>query len=260
MLMFDNLKAPVVVIGMHRSGTSFLTRILESSGIFMGVNQSGVNEARFFLKKNIRILESNGYRYDNPGVPEDLDSVKFSYPEFKRGFLGQPIRFDVYKRVIRDRGEWGWKDPRNTYTLPFWLKYFPNMQVIHIYRNGVDVAMSFFLRNSKLRKRNSYYSDILNDKEEALRLWELYYHQAESYKSIMGNRFLTIKYEKLVTEDADEIRKLEGFLGKEFKDYIASNTHTGKANKADYSMIEKDHPDLFDAATNSDLMRRLNYI
>ncbi len=257
--MFKDLKAPVVVIGMHRSGTSFLTRILHHNGIFMGINQSGVNEARFFLKMNIKILDTNGFRYDQPGVPTDC-TTRFTYSEFKRNFLGQPLRYGIYKKVIRDRGDWGWKDPRNTYTLPYWLKYFPDMKVVHIYRNGIDVAMSLFLRNSKLKKKNSYYSDSLNDKVEALKLWEKYYIQAESYREILGDRFITLKYEELVLENKNEIQRLESFFERDFGNYIAENTHSSKANKADYSRIESEHKDLYDFATQSTLMNELGYI
>jgi sulfotransferase family protein len=258
--MFKDLDNPIVIIGMHRSGTSFLTRILHHSGIFMGVNQSGVNEARFFLKKNIKIMEFNGFRYDTPGILSDLHSTPFNYSEFKRYFLGQPLRLDVYNKVIKNKGEWGWKDPRNTYTLPFWLKYFPNMKVIHIYRNGIDVALSFFLRNSKLRKGNSYYSESLNDKVKAIKLWEKYYHQSESYRKDLGNRFLSLKYEKLVLEDEEEIKKLNTFLFKDFSKYITEHTQSHKANRADYNKISTEHKDLFVFASNSLLMKQLGYI
>lgn len=32
---------------------------------------------------------------------------------------------------------WGWKDPRNVYTLGLWLIQFPNARVIHIIRSGI---------------------------------------------------------------------------------------------------------------------------
>jgi hypothetical protein len=44
---------------------------------------------------------------------------------------------------------WGWKDPRNSITLPVWLKLFPDARVIHIVRNGVDVAESLYRRQQR---------------------------------------------------------------------------------------------------------------
>ena len=258
--MFEDLKPPLVVIGMHRSGTSFLSRVLHHNGIFMGVNQSGVNEARFFLKKNIRILKANSSRYDDPKEPKDLQSVPFGYGEFKRGFLGFPLRLGPTRSVVKEKGDWGWKDPRNTFTLPYWLQYFPEMKVIHIYRNGIDVTMSFYLRNSKLRKSSKYYSEALTKKVVGLALWERYYYQAESYKETLGNNMLTIKYENLVQKDDATIDKIESFTSKDLRKYILENAHGSKANKADYTKIKAEHRDLYEFATKSALMADLGYI
>src|SRR5207302_9249377 len=43
---------------------------------------------------------------------------------------------------------WGWKDPRNTFTLPMWLHIYPDAKLISIERHGVDVAES--LRASEM--------------------------------------------------------------------------------------------------------------
>jgi hypothetical protein len=41
---------------------------------------------------------------------------------------------------------WGWKDPRNIFLLPLWLDIFPDAKIIHVFRNGVDVAYSLAQR------------------------------------------------------------------------------------------------------------------
>jgi hypothetical protein len=41
---------PVAIMGMHRSGTTMLVRLLEEAGLLLG-NRYGINrEERFFLK------------------------------------------------------------------------------------------------------------------------------------------------------------------------------------------------------------------
>ena len=42
---------------------------------------------------------------------------------------------------------WGWKDPRNSLTLPFWLRLIPNLKVIICLRNPLEVARSLSVRN-----------------------------------------------------------------------------------------------------------------
>lgn len=59
-------KEPVIIIGMHRSGTSLLSRVLEQTGVFMGNKKDENNEALFFLKFNDWILKQANATWDNP--------------------------------------------------------------------------------------------------------------------------------------------------------------------------------------------------
>ncbi len=43
-------------------------------------------------------------------------------------------RSNRYKRTNGLKA-WGWKDPRNTFTLPMWLSIFPKARVLHVLRN-----------------------------------------------------------------------------------------------------------------------------
>jgi hypothetical protein len=56
---------------------------------------------------------------------------------------------------------WGWKDPRNTLTLPFWQDLPPGLKTLIIVRNPLEVAYSMRERNG-----TSY--------AFGLRLWEIY--------------------------------------------------------------------------------------
>ena len=60
------------------------------------------------------------------------------------GFLGWK-RYLAYRSLERFDQPWGWKDPRNVFTLPLWLRVFPEAKIIYIVRNGVDVAASLLV-------------------------------------------------------------------------------------------------------------------
>src|SRR5699024_9625556 len=47
---------PIIVVGMHRSGTSLLSRVLSDIGVFMGNDLSINHESSFFQKINIKIF------------------------------------------------------------------------------------------------------------------------------------------------------------------------------------------------------------
>jgi hypothetical protein len=57
---------PIVIIGMHRSGTSMVTRMLESLGLFVGARKDSNCEARFFQRINRWLLDQTGSSWDNP--------------------------------------------------------------------------------------------------------------------------------------------------------------------------------------------------
>jgi hypothetical protein len=50
--------------------------------------------------------------------------------------------------LLRFDRPWGWKDPRNTLLLRPWLEVFPEAKVVHVVRNGVEVALSLARREA----------------------------------------------------------------------------------------------------------------
>src|SRR5207237_1034384 len=60
------MRDPVIFIGMHRSGTSMLGRLLEELGMFFGAYKDENNEALFFQDLNEWLLAQCGGRWDNP--------------------------------------------------------------------------------------------------------------------------------------------------------------------------------------------------
>ena len=47
---------PIIVTGMHRSGTTLVTRLLEGCNVYFGLYKDVNNEATFFLKRNEAII------------------------------------------------------------------------------------------------------------------------------------------------------------------------------------------------------------
>ena len=57
---------PIIVTGMHRSGTSLVSRLLISNNVFLGSKIDVNYESVYFQRINKWILSCNGSTWDNP--------------------------------------------------------------------------------------------------------------------------------------------------------------------------------------------------
>lgn len=242
---------PVIVVGMHRSGTSLLTRALQDAGLFMGLGATRNEEARFTNALNAWVFREASATWDRPESIDQLladDELRPWVLDYLGGVVGGPasIRFLGPRRWLRDRGldrvaePWGWKDPRNTFTLPLWLELFPGARVLHIVRHGVDVAASLRTRRARAlasnvmryrRRRRLYLASPLAPKrrgfgpqvrcgtlEGGFSLWESYVTRAREHVDRCGNRALEIDYESLLTDPEGQLRRALDFCGLDLDD------------------------------------------
>ncbi len=238
-------RPPVILIGMHRSGTTLLARMLDALGLFVGWRQAANHEAHFFNKLNSWLLAAAGGRWDTPAA---IDYLLADRPgrelatAYLRDRLASPaaVEFLGPGRTLRYRsllgiGEpWGWKDPRSTVTLDLWRELFPGARVIHLVRHGVDVAESLCRRQlagRDLGRRNfERYRPLfrwvakrgwfgtsprLTHREEGLRLWEEYLSRAARSTADLGDRLLELRYESLLRRPREVTERALAFCGLE---------------------------------------------
>ena len=226
----NSLIPPIIFIGMHRSGTSLLGRLLDDLGLFSGTRKDVNNESLFFQKLNEWLLNQAGGRWDHPdpirhllNEPDTSDLID----DYLKTMLSSPrlieflgiSRYWHHRRIVDGLPyPWGWKDPRNTFTLPIWLRLFPEAKVIYIERHGVDVADSLSTRRSKsvtqladryyklrplywLYEKRTGFSDSSRcmTLEGAFSLWEEYVQMGRRLVSDLApENVLILKYEDLL--------------------------------------------------------------
>src|SRR4051795_10044845 len=61
------LRPPVILLGMHRSGTSLIARLLDDLGLFQGAELQDDHESVYFMDVNDLLLKRVGAAWDNPG-------------------------------------------------------------------------------------------------------------------------------------------------------------------------------------------------
>ncbi len=226
---------PVIVLGMHRSGTSMLATLLADAGLFLGHKvQPGHQEAEFFQHLNMYVLAESSADWDRPaGVATMLadDRARRYLVDYLAMSVNSPraISFLGSRRYLRHRSlgtleiPWGWKDPRTTLTFPLWLDVFPRAKVIHVTRHGVDVAHSLQVRYDKsidayvdrYRHRKGLYRFIARrhhlttglrvaSLDDGLDLWDDYVRAAHAAVTSLGDRAIEFRYEDFL-EDPDPV-------------------------------------------------------
>jgi len=231
---------PIIILGMHRSGTSMLSRILEKLGIFMGWRKEGNNEALFFLKFNDWILKQANATWDNPYNYKFVDeNFKNLMSKLAERYIKSCRRIEYlglakglkYKSLKELDFPWGWKDPRNTFTIDIWIKVFPNAKLIHIYRNPIDVAESLKKRALKYKKNFKWnwkkeikfillkgyigHGDFLRvmDIYEGVKLWKEYISKIFEAEKEYNLNIIHVKYEDFLEAPFENIKKILDKLG-----------------------------------------------
>jgi hypothetical protein len=153
----------ICVLGMHRSGTSCLTGILQESGVVLGnvftsnrANRKGNREHPLIMQLHEEILRQNGAGWDEPPTGPVTWSAK-----------DRQARDEVCSS-FKDVPCWGFKDPRTLFTLPGWLEAIPDLRLVGIFRHPMAVAAS-------LERRNGF------SISKALSLWNRYNERLLSY-------------------------------------------------------------------------------
>jgi hypothetical protein len=193
----------LIVLGMHRSGTSVLARLLNLMGVYFGPEgvSTGANQENpkgFWERRDVRALNDSVLH----AVGCDWNRVL----KLDVTALPQPVLADFDKRASRlvlemdAHRPWLLKEPRLCLLLPLWRKWFEVPVCIHIYRNPVEVA-------SSLHKRNGI------PIEAGIALWERYVRSA--LDASVGLPRAVVSHRQLVREPAVAIAKLLEWLNGE---------------------------------------------
>ena len=127
-----------------------LAQLLHASGVYFGAeselmepshdNPEGFWEHVGFVSLNDEILRHFGGSWDLPPIVPAFEPDHSVFQDFREKARG----------LIEGMGpsrHWGWKDPRNCLTLPFWRQLIPDMRVVVIVRHPFEVAASLHARN-----------------------------------------------------------------------------------------------------------------
>lgn len=223
-------EAPIVVAGMHRSGTSLVSHILKNLGVNIGRLLDSNYEPRFYISLNNWILNQAGTTWQHPCEFQRLLDNESAFP-----YVCEVVEHAVKRYPIKlthssittahPIGPWSWKDPRNTITLPIWKQLYPNLRVVYVRRNGIDVAKSLITRRSKFNARTlkpwHYLLAPMKpgpaigtrvwEFSDAFDIWDEYCEIGLTHLKNLNVEYHIVTYEELLSRPADVVDKLAAF-------------------------------------------------
>jgi glycosyltransferase involved in cell wall biosynthesis len=194
----------IVVLGMHRSGTSAVTKSLELLGANLGIQ---LHQARF----------------DNPtGFWEDVEVVRINesllshYQSSWQLFAEEPMHelsdhplseiFEKAVELVRSRahqyGLWAFKDPRTARFIPFWKHVLSSAGLEPLFvitcRNPLSVAASLAARDELPTAKCAY-------------LWTQ--HMLPTLRDTVGNRRVIVDYDVFLSDPLAQVCRIATALG-----------------------------------------------
>ena len=163
----------IIILGMHRSGTSTVAGVLHLNKVAMGTyqnfwprplnqNPKGFYENYDFRKINDQLLKNSGYDVKSylADIPSPESTIRVE-EKMKKLILGN----------INNHSDWGWKDPRTCLTIQIWSSLFTELnlrnevKIVFVSRSPISTARS-------LNKRNEL------PLEDGVQLWKTYNERA----------------------------------------------------------------------------------
>ncbi len=192
-------KRVIVVLGMHRSGTSAITRGLQVLGVDLGDhllppmadNEKGFWEDADFNRLDMNLLHCLGHDWHTLTPIRRTELEREEVAPFKLRAV------ELVRQKVKDITAFGVKDPRISRLLPFWKDVFAHV--------GLDVGCVIAIRHPlsvarSLKKRDEFES------EKSAYLW--LGHVVPSMLDSEGSPRVVVDYDFLMAEPEKELFRI----------------------------------------------------
>ncbi len=234
---------PFFIVGCGRSGTTLLRLILINQGdIIIPPECNFLEKSLKHFKNTIIINDSFLKKY----VDFLYSITSFSYLNFDKDFLYNFLKdykpknlYDcielIYIAYMKkyNKKRWGDKNPFYVLNLDLINNIFPDSKVIHVIRDGRDVALSY--KKTKFGPPNMFVM---------AKRWEKCIKRGKEWGQKYPDRYLEVHYEKLITNTESEIKKICDFINLEYKPSMINIDSSKLYNKLIPSQRKEHHKNL----------------
>ncbi len=193
----------MLILGMHRSGTSMATKIIEMMGVSLGKegnfgdnedNPRGFWEREDVAKCNALLLRAFDPAWHKLNFSKWLADWIKKEPEYTHEQLSEKIKSII--RLMNAQKQWAIKDPQMCLTLKYWSPMLGNPLCIILSRNPLESVSSLMIR-----KYDKFTSDELG-----LALWE--YHAVGIIKNAAQLPKVFVRHEELMADPVNTTANL----------------------------------------------------
>jgi hypothetical protein len=218
-------RAPVMIVGAHRSGTTATAGALEILGLQIGQRLDSHYESKALQRLHENYLERVGAAWHRPAP--FLERVQTEDGErgcvdYLRDCAGHEFgRIFGYRKNLRGLGllirlklggAWGWKEPRTTLFAPSWLQLFPEARVIDVVRHPLTVAMSIRRREMNFRAAGNAATPHLDEVDYCLGLALIYVQLGERLAN-QTPHYRRVRFEDVQADPTRVLAELAAFCG-----------------------------------------------
>jgi len=214
---------PIILYNKSHSGSRLVAHALRSQGVFLGSDRNVSEDALPIL----RIVESVVTRY---------------YPDYRSLWHGDPADTARLAHTVADAFQrhltgydpqrhqaWGWKLCETMYAMPLFDFLFPQAQVVHLLRDGRDVAWTDHVAPELPFWRKVYFGTTEIKRWRGLEMTDRAYRRrpqvynalhwtssvqlGRAYGSMLGDRYFEVRYEDVCRDFMGTMQALLGDLG-----------------------------------------------
>ena len=212
------MTAPLIVLGVSRSGTTLLRVILDRSpGL-------AIPDESFFVpllaRRHGKTIDAESFLDDLARIPTIRDwglAVADVAPRIRSGMsIGEAIAavYETYAAAV-GKPRWGDKTPMYMRHLPLLDRLFPDAQYVHLIRDGRDAALSFLQMPEGTFTRTWAHP---RTPAQFACLWRKEVADARALGRRLGaSRYHEVRYEELVASPESVVRGICDFASTPFE-------------------------------------------
>ena len=211
--------SPVIIYNAAHSGSRLLTRMLTSMGLYMGAHLNDSEDSLDMAELVEHIVERHAPDYTSLFADGDPALEALALAAASEHLRGRP-----------PGARWGWKLCETGHALPVISRLFPDAQVIHLIRDGRDVAFSPFVAPKHAYWRKIYFGVGNLRSWRGLPMTQRAYRKhgpmfnaarwansvtlGRAHGAMLGERYCEVRYEDLVADPVAAGARIAAFLGR----------------------------------------------